>query len=164
MKICITGASDSGKTAVALELAKQLRKKNISFSGVASPAYFTGGRKTEYFVRSLRTGTEKFLLKKSPAGPVPGGKGFVFADRILARSFNRKVVIVDELGPIEADGAGFLKRVKALASKKGVVLIFTTRPGLVPVFSAMFGKVSVIDMDKSGSASALKRILCLLSA
>jgi nucleoside-triphosphatase THEP1 len=111
----IVGAPRSGKTSTALEIAERLRRAGREVGGILQPAVVDGGRSVAYRVRDLATGEERTLARHR-RHTHPGEICFVFdddvwqwaADRIRDRERRLDLVVVDELGRLEARGEGHM--------------------------------------------------------
>ena len=155
--ILITGARNSGKTALVRLAAAELR----GAGGVCSPAELRGGAKTSYFVRSLRSGRRLPLLRVTDAGPKTSEAGFRFACSVIRRNASRKVLFVDEYGPLESRGIGFYPALLAACARGRGVLVLTARKSLLGDAAAHLGfkRYKVLDLDNMDGEIALK---CLL--
>ena len=155
--VLITGARNSGKT----ELLRRAAADLPDCGGVCSTAQMCGGAKTRYSACSLRGGRCVPLVRLTSRGPVPFPQGFAYASAIIARNRRRKVLCVDEFGPLEAGGGGFYPALLKARLAGPEILVLTVRKQLLPVAAAMlrFGVYKVIDLDRNCVEDALP---CLL--
>lgn len=105
-------------------------------AGIASPRVLAGGETVGYRVRDLVTGEERPLCSLAPPG-IPFRRfffspdGLAFGNAALERAAREtKVIVVDEVGPLELAGGGFSSGMRA-ALRSGAFLILTMRPSLV---------------------------------
>ncbi|NLO90800.1 MAG: hypothetical protein GX410_02240 [Elusimicrobia bacterium] len=155
--VLITGARNSGKT----ELLRRVCAGLPDCGGVLSPAEFIGGVKTRYYAASLRGGRRELLVRLTAKGPVPSPEGFAYASSLIIRNRRRRVLCVDEFGPLEAASGGF-SHALAAAAKAGPKFIFmTVRRQLLEQAAGMIGVgvYKVIDLDEHSVEDALR---CLL--
>lgn len=155
--LLITGARNSGKTALVLRAAAEIGDSG----GVCSPAEVSCGEKMRYFVRSLRSGRELPLLRRTAAGPRINAAGFKFANSVIRRNARRKVLFVDEYGPLEERGGGFYAALLSACVVDSGALVLAVRKSLLESASSrlQFNRYKMLDLDSMGQEKALK---CLL--
>lgn|GEM_PF-4084267 len=160
MNILITGARDSGKTALARELSKRLK----GCGGIYTEASYLRGRKSVYHAVHVLDGTKRTLLTLTKNGPRPDLRGFVFAQAALAMSKNMRAIMLDEFGPLEASGTGFRTALNNLIPVYRGNWIITTRKTLLFTVIDLFGfsDFELIDMDVTDLDTALRKTTCLL--
>jgi len=136
----LTGAIDSGKTSWCLAFARS----HPGADGVLLKKVFRGGRRVGYDALRLATGRRAAFARLAGAEPA----GFQTVERVGAfnigragrRAANRwllealqsgaKVLIVDEIGPLELAGGGLADSIPAvLASSSVRHLILVVRRG-----------------------------------
>lgn len=165
MLILITGPRNCGKTACAGMVARRMSEAGGKPGGVITRAEYHEGKKKFYFVQSVKTGQEKYLLELTPDGPQQDNKGFVFARRALLSSGDCDIIFVDEFGPIEMLGDGFLPAIGRLRVCYDGVFVVTVRPALAAAAKKAFGRrtVKVVDLQKSQPGKASDKIVKWLS-
>jgi len=165
MLILITGQRNSGKTACAALVAKGLAQSGAAPGGVITRAEFSEGKKRFYFVQSVKTGKEKYLLEVSEEGPQVDNKGFIFARRAICSSADCGCILIDEFGPIEAQGGGFMIAVSRLGAQFKGKFIVTARPALAAAAQRAFGarEVKIVDLGKTSPEKAAGKIVKWLS-
>ncbi len=112
----VVGHKGVGKTATLQKLIASLEEHGYSVGGVIQPGIFDDGKKTGYNLldpsdNSLRPFAQKRDKKN------PGQMGFAFdpkgwfwaAQRIAQAKTNSDVLVVDELGLLEAQGKGHIR-------------------------------------------------------
>lgn len=131
----IMGPIGAGKTKAAVALAQGLRAQGLPVGGVVSPRVVKGGQTVGYRVRDLE-GNERPLCSRDPPGIefrrfFFSPEGLAFANAVLARAAqDARVVIVDEVGPLELTGGGLAPGVQA-ALRSPAFLVLSVRPWLV---------------------------------
>ncbi len=116
----VVGAPGEGKTTTVLRMAQRLREAGLRVGGVVQPGW-TDGVRTGYALLDLATGWTRSFAILVP-DPPPGGPRFRFddagwawaADRIREARRTADVVVVDEIGRIEAAGGGHLLALRAV--------------------------------------------------
>jgi len=111
----VTGAPRTGKTTMVGAIVEKLATRGLEAAGVVQLAQLDGGRTVGYELRAV-PGGEKHALARRRAGVAPSGLGFDFDDegwrwarhRIGEARRSRPLVVVDELGKLEAAGQGHL--------------------------------------------------------
>ncbi|MFA6582879.1 MAG: nucleoside-triphosphatase [Elusimicrobiaceae bacterium] len=162
MIFLITGPKNSGKTLFTKNFYAELTELGVSAAGIATEADFIDGKKTLYRVLSLRTGKSVKLLEINN-GPQPDRAGFDFADQVLGKAQNFRVIFVDEFGPLEAAGGGYAGRVLALSRNHDMII--TVRPSLAEQAREIFAhaQCEILSLESSGAREIAERIKkCLL--
>jgi nucleoside-triphosphatase THEP1 len=131
----LTGEQGAGKTTLCLSIAQS----NRQFGGLVSPSLLNAeGRGIGICARCLETG-EEWVLARTDGGKTGLRFGrfsfyphvFERAVRCLRRSLSlrTKIVIIDEIGPLELEnGEGFAPILPLLASAGNLLLV--VRPAL----------------------------------
>jgi nucleoside-triphosphatase THEP1 len=107
--VAVVGDPGTGKTTMVAAVAAALRRRGLAVAGIAQPASGDGPDRS-YALRDVVTGQERaFAARRADGGP-----GFDFEEdgwawaraRIEDAITSADVVVVDELGRLEADGRG----------------------------------------------------------
>lgn len=129
----ICGDRGRGKTTALGQVVQALRKSGISVGGFLQPAVGDNGPTTGYQLMSLESGEIIPFARKGAPKPADGlgyefqELGWGFAARQLLNA-STQVLIVDELGRLEAQGGGHLPALKAaIPSRPARVYIFSVR-------------------------------------
>jgi ubiquinone/menaquinone biosynthesis C-methylase UbiE/nucleoside-triphosphatase THEP1 len=119
-----------------LSLTEDLQRHGLQVAGVASPRVLAAGKTIGYRVRDLATGEERPLCLDRPPG-IPfrrfffSPEGLAFANALIEQAAREaKVIVVDEVGPLELAGGGFAPGLRA-ALQSRAFLVLTVRPSLV---------------------------------
>ncbi|MCW5940635.1 MAG: DUF2478 domain-containing protein [Fimbriimonadaceae bacterium] len=170
--VVVTGERGSGKTTLLARLAKDSRDKGEPLSGILSPGRWEGGTRTGYEVESVSTGVRETLAVSGAEGGVVRQGPFAFMERgfALGRSALReafeagaKVVIVDEVGPLELRGEGWVAELDRLLGLGGATVVLAVRPSLVDEVSRRwsFAPMGVVDASDPGAYEALVRVVAV---
>jgi nucleoside-triphosphatase THEP1 len=136
----ITGARGAGKTTLAAEVVRGLKKQGAAFSGILAPEILVDGLRDGYLVEDLGRGSRKVLCRRKadPDPSLPGAfvfdpEGIRFGEEALAPplSPNAHLVIVDELGPYELKGMGWARAMDRLMEAHEGDMLWVVRPSLV---------------------------------
>lgn len=110
-RVFVVGARGAGKSTLLTRLGAALRERGLVVGGVLQPASERDaqGRAESYTLFDLRTNDERPFARRHGEGYVFEDEGWRWArQRIEATRREADVLIVDELGRLEADGAGHL--------------------------------------------------------
>jgi nucleoside-triphosphatase len=135
LRVAITGAPGAGKTTLVGDLLRRLRQRGLQVGGVTQPAILEGDRRAGYQLRDERTGEERpFARRREKRDEAELGFSFDAdawpwaATRIARARREADVVVVDELGRLEARGEGHLPSlVEPLEHERARVLILSVR-------------------------------------
>lgn len=113
-RLAVVAPGGGGKTDTLLRLAGVLRARGVAVAGVVQPAVRgPAGVNVAYGLTDVATGEQRPLARRRPP---EAGRGFLFepegwrwaADRIREGRAGADILIVDELGHLEAEGLGHL--------------------------------------------------------
>lgn len=151
--VVVEGAPGAGKTTAVAGLAAALRARGLAVGGVVQPALPEGGEepgpgapRPGYDLEDLASGERRRFARRREGG----ARGFDFDDeawawaaaRIVRAQQGCDVVIVDELGRLEAGGGGHVPSIAALADRPGraAVLLGAVRDRCVEPLAAFVGE------------------------
>jgi nucleoside-triphosphatase THEP1 len=167
--IVATGAPGTGKTSVALSVARRLQSKGWPVVGFVQPARFDDGDKVGFGVRDLVTDEESDLARLVSRSEGDHGTryrfindGFAHADRAVARVGRGDLLIVDELGPLELRGEGHMRAVQRALSTPGLRgIVLVVRAQLVPALLAALeaDDAVVVDSTAPDGESELRSVI-----
>jgi len=118
-RIALIGERGEGKTSTLQRLGERLREQGVTVGGILQPGVHEGDQRVGYGLRDVLTGEERpFATKGAQAG-----LGFTFdpagwtwsRDALARGDEDSEVLLVDELGRLEARGEGHLPPLLALA-------------------------------------------------
>ncbi len=145
--VAVVGPPQSGKTTLLGELIRLLEARGISVGGLTQPTIQDGGERTGYRLRDAASGEERELARRR-VGWVPGEPGFEFdetawswaRDRLREARRTRDVVVLDELGRLEARGAGHLASLaEALEGERSGLWLLGVRAECAPAIEERLG-------------------------
>lgn len=143
--VAVVGPPGAGKTTAVNALVDALVAKELTVGGVLQPPLEDeDGLRSGYDLRDLSRGTQRPFARRRATE-----RGFDFekdgwswaADRLAEAKAKCDVVIVDELGRLEARGEGHLPSLAAMAESPGqaAVLIGTVRQECVESMRSTLG-------------------------
>ncbi|CCZ22442.1 nucleoside-triphosphatase THEP1 [Acetobacter sp. CAG:977] len=117
--IAVCGEKRSGKTTKALNLVQQIKEAGLKIGGILQPSFGDPVNPNGYDVMDAETGERKILAIKS--NRAQNGCKFDFNqsawewanERILDARKNADILVVDEIGKMEACGKGHLPALTA---------------------------------------------------
>jgi nucleoside-triphosphatase THEP1 len=150
--VVVEGAPGAGKTTALAGLAEALRARGLAVGGVLQPALgggeeaaSPGAPRPGYDLEDLASGERRRFARRREGG----ARGYDFDDDAWAWAAARfaraqrgsDVVVVDELGRLEADGGGHVPGLAALTESPGraAVLLGATRDGCVEPLATHVG-------------------------
>ena len=113
VNVAVVGSWQAGKTTAVRSLAQALQAQGYAVEGLVQPALRSGEHVDGYDLIDVASGERRRLARRRRV-KLPGQLGFVFdeeawtwaAERIRAARRAGQVVVVDELGRVEADTGG----------------------------------------------------------
>ncbi len=171
----ITGGKGAGKTTLAGQIAEILKNKGLQPAGILAPAFFEKGERIGYMVRSIKTGEEKLLCKRSAhsAKNFPGSyrfdaEGIRFGEEILSRekTDDNDLLVIDELGPFEMKGLGWDTALNTLFRHWEGPMLWTVRESLIDEMAKRYGVhvAAVFHAGKTPADTAAKTIYNTLTS
>ncbi|MEA2054825.1 MAG: nucleoside-triphosphatase [Candidatus Thermoplasmatota archaeon] len=161
----LTGEKNSGKSTAVY---KMVRNASFSCGGVLSLPVISNGAKIGIDALDIMTGESKALARVG--GDFKGiemgrykisGKGIKHGENAINRAIgNCKLVVIDEIGPLELNGRGWIKAAEyALESESNVFIV--VRSQLRDAFIEKYGKYGLNVINFNGiSLSELQKKLC----
>ena len=142
MIIAVTGAKAAGKSASLLKSAEILKSRNVSVAGIISKRIWKEGKRYGYELIDLSSNSSQLLAAEEDLeGDVIKHCTFSFRQKALTDGVNAiiwgcgaDVLIVDEVGNMEASGGGW--------SKAFPYIMKRTEPILLGVREDAVGKLS----------------------
>lgn len=119
MIFILTGPVHSGKTTLLEKAVHKFRQSKVKVDGFLSKALREGQEVTGYDLFDLREGNSIPLLRTTGEKEWQRVGSYFFlpsgldeAERIILRSKNADLSVVDEIGPLELSGRGFWPALK----------------------------------------------------
>jgi len=138
----LTGISGSGKSTLLEKLIYDLRSHHISVGGIYTKGYWLQNFRNQFDLVAIETNeTIPLAFRQSPEEPFTFSKeGLLFGQKALSHILERdfRIVIVDEIGPLETRGEGWAPFLPPLLSLSSTRLIVTIRPRLIEWFTSTF--------------------------
>jgi nucleoside-triphosphatase THEP1 len=136
----ICGVKDSGKTRAARTVVVRLQARGLRVGGVLSEGKLSEGIKTSYTFRDLSTGRQSLYARRRRGAIPPGelayeflAEGVLFGCNALRRAAAEgvDVLFIDEIGPLEAGGAGLWPACREILAAFPGRIVLTVRPALL---------------------------------
>ncbi len=137
----LSGPVHSGKTTFLEERAALAREQGVPVQGYLSPSIWSEKRHIGYDLLSLAEGQafpfirEKGWLEGQNVGPyflIP--ETLALAQRIIRQASGARLLVVDEIGPLELEGKGVWPALADALDKSPRRILVTIRDGLVDPF------------------------------
>ncbi|MBS4056935.1 MAG: DUF2478 domain-containing protein [Bacteroidales bacterium] len=156
--IIVTGEVHQGKTSFVMKALALLEAENLQVHGFLSTGTFSNGRREQYDLLDLQSGASLPLASASQQnGWTPfrrfffNPKAFEFGIRLIGSAIEQqaKLVVVDEVGPMEMDRKGWYTGLEQLMQHDDILQIWVVRKSMIETLKAAW-KVEnalVIDMD-----------------
>ncbi len=138
--ILVTGESGLGKTRWCLALAAFAKARGICPGGLVSPAVFKGNRKIGIDLLDLDSGLMRHLAARrgeSDKGQITeywrlDDEVLTWGNNILAGCESCKLLILDELGPLEfTRGSGLTNGIGLITARRYRLACVVVRPSLL---------------------------------
>ncbi len=170
----LAGRIQSGKTIFVARLADLLEKRSVKVHGFLCPGWFREGRRDGFHLMNIDSG-EKLLLATTVAHPgwhsfrrfwfnpdaFRAGESWVRA--AIARKPG--LLVVDEIGPMEAEGEGWRRLLEWLAKEPDILQLWVTRLSMVDALAEEW-KIPgnrIYWMDDLTPESAAERIVARIN-
>lgn len=138
--ILLTGGRGSGKSTILLKLLKYLRESGIPAGGFVARGLWKDDVRAGFELELAATGEVVPLALRVPASRRTGSMPFEFSRKGLSAGdfalateacANAKVIMVDEVGPLEISGKGWAPRLGELLELSGKIQIWVVRDSLL---------------------------------
>lgn len=131
----LVGDRQSGKTTTCRRLFEQARARGTTVAGILAPAVHQAGRCVGYEVVDLATGGSTRLATVDGPGVEQVGRFHFLAEGLAlgraaleqALELPPRLLIVDEVGPLELAGGGWSEQLDRLADRPGFTLLVVRR-------------------------------------
>jgi nucleoside-triphosphatase THEP1 len=168
-RVAISGPSGSGKTTALRALGQLLAPHGLSAGGVLQPCDRDGNDRRGYWLEDVASGERRDFARRR----IAASHGFDFedagwnwaAERIRAARRERTLVIVDELGKVEARGGGhLLPLLETIDGSERLWLCGVRQDALVAIEQRLgrFDLVLAPTLDAAEQVAQAQRIAALL--
>lgn len=136
----ITGPVHAGKTTFLKKLVDLLRERGVKVGGFLCPGSFDSGKRSEFYLKNIETGIELPMASHREVSDWKKYRRFWFnpdafqtGKEWIRSSLVQKpaVVVIDEVGPMELEGSGWLESIALLRSSSVPVQLWSVRENLV---------------------------------
>jgi nucleoside-triphosphatase len=147
MLVVITGAIGVGKTTICQKVIDITRSQGYGCAGMITCKAPDGG----IIIEDVKTGQRMTLasLNSIYDGPQVGKyffnpEGIEFGIRAIESGKDSSLLVVDEIGPLELKGGGFVRALELIKDGKVRDCIIVIRSGLVSTFLPQLGTTPLI--------------------
>lgn len=136
----ITGKVGSGKSTLLGEISKDLQQLGISMDGFLCRGELSYGERSGYTMVNVRDGSEIIFAKRDGPQEWPSYGRFCFnpeafteGENIIRKAIDRKskLLIIDEVGPLELEQGGWSKMMDLVPDNGGPVQIWVVRESIL---------------------------------
>lgn len=154
MIFILTGPVDSGKTTFLKRVIEKLKKQKVKMDGFLSEAIVKDQEKIGYDLVDLGDGKSVPFIRKSGQqdwqriGPyffIP--EGLSRAKKIILRSREAEILVVDEIGPLELSKQGLWDVLEQVIFQRVQEYLFVLRREILEDFLKMVGKIEIRIFD-----------------
>ena len=140
LKIAITGGRHTGKTSVLRKIALAARPNGLDMAGFTENALFDHETRLGYEFENLITGERCPVATKNPdAGYTFHESAWIWAENALKASQSHPILIVDELGRLEAQNLGIMPALRKSLIVRPRHLIAAVRGDALPQIESLIG-------------------------
>jgi len=158
----ITGKVGSGKSTLLGELTEILQEHGISMDGFLCRGELNQGERSGYTMVNIRDGSEIIFATIDSQKGWPFYGRFCFnpeaiteGEKIIRKAIDRKsrLLIIDEVGPLELEGRGWSKMIDLVPEDSGLVQIWVVRESILAHFILQVnGRSTLADNEADNSA------------
>ncbi|HUW93679.1 MAG TPA: nucleoside-triphosphatase [Bacteroidales bacterium] len=136
----LTGAIGEGKTIFLQKLTELLKTKGVMVGGIMAPRTTNGDTTTGYDIIDLGSGKREPFMKHIMTEEKKGVDRFTICEEGLQagldaldpdRNRDKRLIIIDEAGPLELRGCGWAGRISELLYSNDQCLLIVVRKSLV---------------------------------
>ena len=157
MIFILTGSVDSGKTTLLKKVTQELKNQKFKIDGFLSEAIIKNQEKIGYDLLELKSAKSIPFIRRSGLqdwqriGPfffIP--EGLSWAKKIILRSREAEILVVDEIGPLELSGKGLWPVLEEVIFHRVQKFLFVLRRNILKDFLKMVGKIKtrIFDIEK----------------
>lgn len=146
--VAVVGPPGSGKTTQIMDIIRRLREAGVGVGGIIQPAFPSKGVRSGYSVLDITTGEESSLCHRDSPDQsfqfTPGCWAWA-RERIVEACHGAQVIIVDELGRLEARGEGHMPALIAGMENSAVsVLLLSVREDCAAAIAHQVGAFTTV--------------------
>lgn len=154
MIFLLTGPVHSGKTTLLREIVQELKRENLNVHGFLSEVVLKNDKiigydlfdlKEEEVIPFIRREGEKEWEQIGSFYLIP--KSLAEASKIILRSRDADLVVVDEVGPLELEGKGLWPALEQVIFQPQVHYLLVARTNIMEDFLKVLGKKEVKVFD-----------------
>ncbi len=132
----ITGEKGKGKTTFVTEVISILQKQGFNAGGIVAPGYLDNNIRSKFDIVNIETSERKLLCGIKVENGIDEIGRFKFTKEGLALGrealsyeniFDKDLVVIDEVGPLELKGKGWAESINELLSKCNKIIILVVR-------------------------------------
>ncbi|MFK5926140.1 MAG: nucleoside-triphosphatase [Desulfuromusa sp.] len=160
--LIVTGAVNSGKTALLKQFLHRLEKRRFKVSGVVAEGVWKNGEKYGYDAIFHPTGDRHQLCRKNLSSPINIGRfgfheeTFAVGWKTLVTERESSLTVLDEIGRLELAGKGWASALSELLVSKNRLLIVVRRDFIEKVIQQFaLTEYVVVDAEIEGSFEKL---------
>ncbi len=138
MIFILTGPVHSGKTTLLKRAVQEFKRKKLVVDGFLSEAIFKGQERIGYDLFDLKKEKSIPLIRREGAKDWQSVGSYFFvpsgleeAQRIISRSKNSDICVVDEVGPLELSGKGFWPALNPILFPPLIPFLITVRKSIL---------------------------------
>ncbi|UCE21441.1 MAG: DUF2478 domain-containing protein [Candidatus Aminicenantes bacterium] len=157
MIFILTGAVHSGKTTLLKRTIQEFKRRKLVVHGFLSEAVFKGQERIGYDLFDLKKEKSIPLIRRAGKKDwqrvgsyffIP--RGLEEAQRIISRSQNSDICVVDEVGPLELSGKGFWPALKPILFPPLIPFLIAVRKSILEDFLSILGgaDTKIFDMEE----------------
>jgi nucleoside-triphosphatase len=152
----LTGPRGSGKTNWCVRFLSRSKEKVLDVGGMLSPAVFHDGRKIGIDLLHIPTGEQRPLARKGEQSSEHLRLGdwwfnsatLDWGNRVLDKSINHDLILLDELGPLEFEkGLGLVAGLKLIDEKNYRHAVVVIRPELLQTAQIRWPDAEIVDIS-----------------
>jgi nucleoside-triphosphatase THEP1 len=154
MIFILTGPVHSGKTTTLKRAVQKFEKAKLDIGGFLSEAVFKGQERTGYDLFDLKRKKSIALIQREGKKDWQRVGSYFFppsgleeAQRIISRSKNSDICVVDEVGPLELSGKGFWPALKPILFPPLTTFLITVRKSIQEDFLSILGETDTKVFD-----------------
>jgi nucleoside-triphosphatase THEP1 len=164
MLLILSGPVHSGKTSLLRRLLPKLKEQGILVDGFLSPAVVINGETIGYDFFDLKDEkTIPYIRREGESGWQQVGPFFLIpevleqAKRKILRHDDSRMLIIDEVGPLEIQGEGTWPALSAVLAKPAVRCLVVVRSSALDLFLERVGQrpAKIFDIESPDVSTTL---------